>query len=130
MAVVVLDIPPFRVMYPQFAKLTDAQIEQAFRVACLLLDNTEASRVPYVPGANTERETLLYLLTCHLCELAQRGNGLVGTMTAAAEGSVNATFNLPQIPNAEWYSQTQCGLTYWTATLKYRQGRYYGRRYC
>lgn len=127
MAVVVFDPITFRAMYPQFDKLTNAQLQQAFNVACLLLDNTEASRVPYVPGVNTERETLLYLLTCHLCELALRGNGVVGNLATAAEGSVNTSFSLPQALNAAWFSQSQCGMTYWTATLKYRQGRYYGR---
>ncbi|MEG2172370.1 MAG: DUF4054 domain-containing protein [Desulfovibrionaceae bacterium] len=127
MAAVVLDIPTFRGIYPQFEALSDAQVNNAFNVACLLLDNTDVSIVPYVPGVNTEREVLLYLLTCHLCELALRASGVVGTITAAAQGSVNASFTMPPVPNAQWFSQTQCGLTYWQATLKFRQGRYYGK---
>lgn len=128
MAVVVLDIPTFRTMYPLFDTLADAQVQQAFNVACLLCDNTESARVPYVPGVNTERETLLYLLVCHLCTLGQRGNVVVGNVSSAAEGSVNTSFTLPAQQSAAWFSQTQCGLTYWAASLKYRQGRYYGRR--
>lgn len=128
MAVVLLDILAFRALYPQVHTLTDAQVQQAFTIACLLLDNTERSRVPYVPDVNTERETLLYLLTSHLCELALRGNAVVGNVASAAEGSVNTSFTLPSQINAAWFSQTQCGLTYWAASLKYRQGRYYGRR--
>lgn len=125
MAAVVFDIPTFRSQYPQLMQITDAQLEQAFNNACLLLDNTDNSIVPYDPPQQMERETLLYLLTCHLGELALRGVGAVGNMTAAAEGSVNVTFSLPSITNAEWYLQTQSGFTFWQATLKYRQGRYY-----
>lgn len=127
MAAVVFDIPTFRAIYPQFTALSDAQCNNAFSIGCLLLDNTDASIVPYAPAVNTEREVLLYLLTCHLCELALRASGVVGTIAAAVEGSVNASFSLPPVPNAQWFSQTQCGLTYWQATLKFRQGRYYGK---
>lgn len=128
MAVVVLDIPTFRAMYPEFDAVADAQIMQAFNAACLFCSNSAASPVPYEPGVNTERETLLYLLTCHILTLGMRGGIVVGSMTAAAEGSVNTSFATPQAVNAAWYNQTQCGATYWAATLKYRQGRYYGRR--
>ena len=188
MAVVVLDIPLFRLIYPQFSSLAEAQIRHAFSVACLLCDNSPQSALPFEPGVNTERETLLYLLTCHVCELIQRaggagaGNeegvgtgkgeegagtgsgtatgsggaasgagtgsgtgtgagagtgaggaasgasglgGAVGGLTTAAQGSVRASFAAPSLPNAPWFAQTQCGLTYWQAVQKYAGGRYY-----
>ena len=73
MAVVVFDPQEFREAYPRFVDpktgqplLTDAQLRQAFDVACLLLDNTDSSPVPYDPVHGVMiRKTLLYLLVCH-----------------------------------------------------------------
>lgn len=119
MAAVLFDPDEFREIYPQFASgasapaFSDAQLAHAFDVACLVVDNSERSRVPYNPPAVTARKVILYMLVCHLCTLAQRGGGIVGTMTNAAEGSVSAAFAAPTNPNAQWFNQTQCGATAW-----------------
>lgn len=125
MAIVLFDPTAFKEAYPQFAAFTDAQLQQAFNVACLVCPNTDASPVPYCPddGVYT-RATLLNMLVCHLCTLSQRG-GAVGTLSSASEGSVSASFTLPQVQNAEWFAQTPCGLTYWQATAQYRTGGIY-----
>lgn len=123
MAVVEFIPADFRAAYPQFDALTDAQLNQAFDVACLILDNTDSSPVPYCPdeGIN-HRKTLLYMLVCHISTLAMRGDGAVGNLTSATEGSVTATFAAPVIADAEWFTQTPCGLAYWQATARYRMG--------
>ena len=113
MAAVVFDPNEFREINPQFADFSDAQLQFAFDVACLVVDNSERSVVPYNPPGVTTRKTILYLLVCHLCELKIRGGGIVGTMTNAAEGSVSAGFAAPTNPNAQWFNQTQCGATAW-----------------
>lgn len=129
MAIVVFDPASFRVAYPQFADtLTwpDERLGEAFSQAELILDNSAASIVPYDPDKGiTERATLFNLLVCHICTLWERGD-VVGTVSSASEGSVNAGFTVPQIKNAEWFLQTPCGFSYWQATLKYRLG---GRTY-
>ncbi len=69
MAVVVFDPAAFREAYPRFSSelISDAQLEQAFDLACLLLDNTDASPVPYDPERGILiRRTLLWLLGCHI----------------------------------------------------------------
>lgn len=119
MAVVSFDVSEFRDVYPQFSDFTDAQLEHAFNVATLVLRNTERSHVPYNPPEVMDRKTLLYLLVCHLCELAIRGNGIVGSVTNATEGSVSAGFSVPQNPKAAWFQQTQCGATAWQILLGY-----------
>lgn len=86
MAVVVFDPQEFREAYPRFVDpktgqplLTDAQLRQAFDVACLLLDNTNSSPVPYDPAHGVMiRKTLLYLLVCHLATLALWPMGQAG----------------------------------------------------
>lgn len=113
MAVASFNPVQFREIYPQFALFSDAQLEYAFDVACLVVDNSQRSKVPYDPPAVNTRRTVLYMLVCHLCTLEQRGGGTVGTMTNAAQGSVSATFAAPDTPNAEWFNQTQCGATAW-----------------
>lgn len=133
MAVVTFDATEFTGMYPRFSGvLTDSQLKQAFNVACLLLDNTNASVVPYDPDNGvTDRKTLLYLLTCHIATVAVWGeDGQSGPTSAASEGSVSVSFAVPDATNASWFRLTPCGGMYWQATRKYVVGgRYRAMRY-
>lgn len=120
--IVLLDSDEFKSLYPD-VKATDDVIESYFSAACLLLDNTKRSRVRNL----CERKMLLYLLTRHIAELAERGAGLVGSLTSASQGSVSVGVSAFQ--NANWYQQTQWGAIYWEATGKYRKGIWwYGKR--
>lgn len=129
MAVVVFDPASFREAYPQFTpeRLTDAQLQQAFDVACLLLDNSDGSPVPYDPEKGIMvRQTLLWLLVCHMATMALWPVGQAGPMTSATEGSVSVGFSMPPNPGKAYYSQTPCGQTFWQAVQKYVVGgRYY-----
>lgn len=111
MPAVVFNPEEFRGIYPRYAGMTDEQLNYAFGVACVLVNNTERSSVPYDPPVEVTRKIILYALVCHLCELALRGGGLVGSLSSAAEGSVSTGFAVPTNPNAAWYNQTQCGAT-------------------
>ena len=114
--VVIFDPAKFRELYPQFTSVSDTILTNYFNAATLLLDNTPKSLVTNL----AERETLLYILTCHIATLKERGDTLVGTITSAAEGKVNVS--VTPFNNANWYQQTQCGSIYWAATAKYRLG--------
>ena len=128
MAVVEFVPAGFRERYPQFAEtgITDGQLAQAFAVACLLLDNSERSPVPYAPAAGiVTRQTLLDLLVCHLATLALWPPGQSGPVSSASEGSVSVSFALPDRPNGAFFGQTPCGQAYWQAVQPYlRGGRY------
>jgi hypothetical protein len=127
MAVVVFDVDEFRQLYPQFSGETDAQLDNFFNVACLILDNSDASAVRDAG----ERKILLYMLVCHFASLYERGDGAVGSLTGASEGSVSASYSTANTGNAGWFAQTQCGATFWDLTKKYRLGgRYYAYRKC
>lgn len=132
MAIVTFDSGEFLSIYPRFSGvLTPAQLQNAFDVACLVLDNTESSVVPYDPtnGIN-DRKTLLYALTCHIASMALWGNGQAGPASGATEGSVSVSFAVPDVTNASWFKMTSCGQLFWQATRKYVVGgRYYARRY-
>ncbi|WP_288229562.1 DUF4054 domain-containing protein [uncultured Desulfovibrio sp.] len=132
MAVVVFDPQVFLEAYPQFAPggvplLTDAQLRQAFEVACLLLDNSDASPVPYDSEKGILiRKTLLWLIVCHLATLALWPVGQSGPMSNATEGSVSVGFSLPQTTGKAFWNQTPCGQTFWQAVQPYVVGgRYY-----
>ena len=133
MAVVVFDPAAFREAYPQFtaALLTDAQLQQAFDVACLLLDNTDGSPVPYDPENGVMiRKTLLYLLVCHMATMALWPVGQSGPMSNATEGSVSVGFSLPQNTGKAFYNQTPCGQAFWQAVQPYAAGgRYYAAKH-
>lgn len=128
MAVVVFDPAEWLAVHPQFnGKFTDAQLNHFFELACLLLDNTDSSPVPYDPARGImTRKILLGMLVCHLASLALRPVEQAGALTSATEGSVSTGFQLPQSPNGQWYQQTACGQAYWQAIKKYTiGGRYY-----
>jgi hypothetical protein len=124
MGVVEFDPGEFREQYPQFtrAEIPDGRLRQAFRIACLMLDNTEGSRVP-----EDEREILLSLLVCHLATLALWGvEGRSGPVASASEGSVSVSFSVPRNTDRAYFQQTPCGGTFWQITRKYAVG---GRHY-
>ncbi|MDR1921103.1 MAG: DUF4054 domain-containing protein [Candidatus Adiutrix sp.] len=134
MAIVVFDPAEFRARFPHFTPeaVSDEQLTYAFDAATLLLDNSEASPVPYDPerGQNA-RKTLLYLLVCHLTTLALRAaqaGGAAGPAVSASEGSVSVSFAVPAMTGkaADWHQQTPCGQTFWQAARRYMTGgRYY-----
>lgn len=127
MAIVTFNPVGFRDEYPQFSLFTDGQLKAAFKIACLLLDNTEASPVPYNPDKGIyDRETMLYLLVCHLCTLAKWvTEGQSGPVTSASEGSVSVSFSVPQTTGETYYTQTPCGQTFWKLAAAYRSGGRY-----
>ena len=128
MAIVVFNAEEFLNSHPQFiGKLNEAQLDNAFDVACLLLDNSEASPVPYDPERGIEtRRILLNLLVCHLATLALRPVNQAGALSSASEGSVSVGFQIPQSTNAAWWMQTTCGQTFWQAARRFLVGgRYY-----
>ena len=133
MAIVAFDSVEFLGIYPRFVSvLTPAQLTNAFDSACLILDNSSGSIVPYDPDAGVyDRKTLLYALTCHLCEMALRtAAGQPGPVSSASEGSVSVSFSVPDIAGASWFKQTPCGQFYWQATRKYViGGRYVAKKY-
>jgi len=126
MAVVQFDVNAFREVYPQFKQdiITDAQLDHTFKIACLLWNNTERSRVPL-----DERALHLDLLVCHLATLALWGaSGQSGPVSSQTAGTSNLalTFQVPQKPGREFFALTPCGNSFWAATLTYRAGgKYY-----
>lgn len=133
MAVVEFDPAAFREAYPRFSAdlISDAQLEQAFDLACLLLDNTDASPVPYDPEHGVMiRKTLLWLLVCHLATMALWPTGQSGPIASATEGSVSVSFSIPQNAGKAFYNQTPCGQSFWQAIQKYVVGgRYFAVRH-
>lgn len=137
------DIPPtpgivtfvpadFKVLYPEFAGLSDALLNNAFLLATLILNNTCSSRV----SDAYQRETLLNLLTAHVALITYGTNdgagtivpppGIIGRIDTAAEGtvSVGASFGGNGGPTQDWYLMSTYGALYWVATAAYRTAVY------
>lgn len=118
MSSVVFDPQAFRAGYPRFAQLADAALEMAFENACLLVDNTSRSLIPFKP-----RHRLLFLATAHILILDQRGAETVGRVASAAQGSTNASFEglAPASSSAAYWQQSQYGALFWKACAPYRR---------
>ncbi len=101
--VVEFDVEDFKRTHPGIKDVDDDILTSLFGNACLLLDNTENSRVQDL----NERKLLLYLLILHLYYLNERGGQAVGIMTGASEGNVSASFT--GLNNANWYQTNPMG---------------------
>lgn len=118
----------FRLLYPEFTGLSDAQLNQSFALAQLGLNNSCASRVQ---DANN-RDTLLNILVAHISFLAYGLNdgagivvpapGIVGRIDAATEGavSVDAVYEAPPNGSMAYFVQTKYGAQFWQFTAQYR----------
>ncbi len=71
------------------------------------------------------KESLLWLLVCHLASLEERGNALVGSLSSASEGSVSSSFEFAQKLDAAWFNQSQCGASYRQIIQPYPKAKYY-----
>ena len=110
------DVDDFRAVYPQFAELTDDQLEFIANNALLIsgLENDTSY-------TDAEKTRLWYMLVCHMATLAQRGTA--GAMTGATEGSVSISFSSPQYgKESDWYMLTPCGAAYWQIIKGHRYG--------
>ncbi|MFP3277751.1 MAG: DUF4054 domain-containing protein [Paraburkholderia sp.] len=126
--VVTFDPAAFRAAFPAFAGQSDDTLNGYFASACVFLNNSPASVVQDL----TVRAQLLNYITAHIAFLmgrASAGDGsqaaLVGQMTGATEGTVNATFAQVQAQNAAFWAQSQYGLLFWQMALPYRTFRYF-----
>lgn len=122
--IVDFDVAAWSAAYPTLAKdLTPGQAQGYFDLACLSLNNTAASLVRDL----NERRVLLWLLVAHQAQLgamSSQSGGMVGRVSSASRGSVSVSSDTHSLPrDAGWFGQTQYGLTYWQATVKYRQMR-------
>ncbi len=129
--IVVFDYGLFAMRYPELAGSINATLaQQFFNEAQTYCDNTPCSPIPYCPPYQTERQTLLNMMTAHIIALNVPLNGnasspLVGRIDSATEGSVTVHADMPNQPGAAaWYQQTKYGAAFWTATAKYRQMLY------
>lgn len=124
--IVTFDDAAWVVAYPNFASVPEATAQTYFNRATLYLDNTPGSIVQDA-SVGGQRETLLYLLTAHIAQLAANfasGNTLVGRISTASEGSVSVATDYAAPGSAAWYVQTGYGADYWAATAQYRTFRY------
>jgi hypothetical protein len=120
----------FVVSYPEFTGLMNAQMANAFALATLALANTCSGRVFNA----ALRQSLLYLLTAHICKLQYGTNdgagnitppqGIVGRINAATEGQVSVAAEMVATARNAWYLQTQYGAMYWTMTARFRTAIY------
>lgn len=131
MAIAVFNLGLFLARYPEFTNVSPSKLQGYFTEAGLYLNNCDNSPIQDV---NT-RLILLNMLVAHISFLAGDLNAdgqarPVGRLSAAGEGSVNATFDYtPAAPGSgPWFNQTQYGAAFWQATSSLRGFRYFRRR--
>lgn len=124
-AVATFSAADFKVLYPNWAAVPDAQLQGYFDIATIYLRNDGSG-----PVRSTSTQTmLLYLMTAHITQLSIGANGLgasplIGRVSSASEGSVSVGSDYPSTPNNAWFVQTPYGASFWQATAAYRMVHY------
>lgn len=127
---VTFDYSAWALAFPEFSNVTQTQATMFWNEATIYCRNDGGGPVSNA----TTQSFLLNLLTAHIAFLrvgtaANPASPLVGRISQAAEGTVSVSTELPTLPGAAaWYSQTQYGLSYWTAIAPYRTMRYLPNR--
>jgi len=128
--VVVFDYAAWVSQYPEFASVSALQAQSFFNRVTIggMVDNTPSS----VIQDTFERTILLNLAVSHMAFLFAPGpdgkpRGAVGRVSAATEGSVNATleYSVPATPTEAWWNQSPYGAEYYASTLRYRTATYF-----
>ncbi len=126
MAVAVFNYRDWLTRYPEMGAVGEARAALFFSEAGLYLDNSDASPVADV----NRRLMLLNMLTAHIAALNGaledgKASGAVGAVSSATEGSVSVSFDTGLLPGtAQWFRQTQYGLSFWQATKSLRSATY------
>ena len=126
--VVAFDPTAWKLIYSEFAYLTDPQATNYFNQAAMIHRNDGGGPVVIAK----QQTDLLNMLTAHVAKLfapsasGQPASPLVGRISQAAEGTVNVTAEYAsQISQSmAWFVQTQYGAMYWQATAPFRTARY------
>lgn len=118
--IVTFDYAEFIAAYPEFARMTEDQLQNYFDIATGILSN----RIGVVVCCKDKLKRMLYLLTAHVAFLFNRGAGTTGVMSSATEGSVSVGFAVPQNLNNAWFNQSQYGQLFWQLAKPYMMGRY------
>lgn len=116
---VVFDAEEFNATYPEL-NADYNQARWAFDMACLMVNNTPNS----VICCACERKQLLYLLAAHILFLKNRGQGNVGKLNNASEGSVSVGYGGLGKLGESYFGQSQYGLLFWQAVSPYLSGFY------
>lgn len=132
--IVQFDAPEFVALYPEFAGLTNGQMQNGFNDAQVQFDNSCASAVQ---NAN-KRLIILYALTAHNIFLQYGSNdgngqvtpppGIVGRIDSASEGSVSvhSAYPTPTSLTQAFLTQTRYGAKFLADTAVYRMAKYTG----
>lgn len=123
---VVFSYSEWTARYPELATVSSVLAQLYFYEACLYIDNSATSAIPYAQ-AGDPRDLILNMLTAHIAALNATVAGvapspLVGRIASAGEGSVNVQTVLEVPGSAAWFVQTKYGAAAWQALLPYRQG--------
>lgn len=127
MAAVVFVPADFKLQYPEFGGVPDAQLDAYFLRSQLFLANEDCP-----VDDEAKRLQLYYLLVAHIATISGALNpggvpGAVGRTSSATEGSVSVSLEYNVQQGAEWWSQSSYGATFWQATAYLRSFRYIPR---
>ena len=121
--VVIFDYSQWQSNFQKLAAIPQGEASGYFDLATIYCDNTPFSSIRNL-GI---RARILGLLTAHIATLmGPDRDGLVGRITAASEGSVSVSADMPGASaSAAWFNQTVFGAAAYQAMAAFRLGGRY-----
>ena len=116
----------FRIDFPTFAGLTDAQLNGIILPIAQIYCRNDGGGPVTLASTQT---ALLNLMVAHVATLLFGPDGatpttLVGRIASAGQGSVNVSTEFPVTQSEKWFTQTQWGAAYLQAVAAYRSMTY------
>lgn len=115
----------FRQTYPQFAGLTDTQLNNYWQLQLLYGDQIVAN------FDASQEKTIRFLIVAHFAQLASNSSGsggFGGRVSSASKGSISATLSYNDDKAGYWWNKTVFGESIWNLINTISGATYYPSR--
>lgn len=103
MTIPTFDVTYFKEIYPMYASISDAILEN-------LWNEVDVAGTPIISAVvDSKQSYYYYLVEAHLAELWNRGPGATGITSASTQGSVSITLEVDKSSSFLWWNQTSWG---------------------
>lgn len=125
--IVQLDWAQWRLLFPEFSNVTDAQLEGPVWTMAQQYCRNDGGGPVCDPLMQTE---LLNLMVAHIAQLlygstTSPATGLAGPIASATEGSVSVSVGFVVNTANQWFLSTKYGALFWQLALPFRLARYH-----
>ena len=125
--IVSFDIAQWRLLFPEFSNVTDAQLNGPVWTMAQQYCRNDGGGPVCDPAMQTE---LLNLMVAHIAQMlygstTSPATGLAGAISSATEGSVSVSVSVVVNTSNQFFMTTKYGQLFWQLSLPFRSARYW-----